>query len=142
MKIMRNSTISRVLDLVMKDRNLNAKLQDPLMDENDPVWQLLAKSPRPEPDDWFAVRTLARCRNTGLGMESLNFRTIWRWALGGGLGVCLAIVLLVPHAPAPSTTVPDQQKQVQEAFEIMASIDNSSDSSTSSSTTTWQDSSL
>ena len=141
MKIVRNSTISRVLDLVMKDRNLNDKLQEPLLDENDPVWQLLAKSPRPEPDDWFAVRTLARCRNTGLGMEALNFRLIWRWALGGGLGVCLAIVLLVPHNPAPTAALPDQQKNVQEAFEIMASIDDSSDSSSSSSTSTWQDSS-
>jgi hypothetical protein len=141
MKIVRNSARTRVLDGMMKDRNLNDKLQEPLLDDNDPVWQLLAKSPRPEPDDWFAVRTLARCRNTGLGMEVVNFRMIWRWALGGGLGVCLAVVLLVPHTPSPSAA-PDQQKNVQEAFEIMASIDNSSDSSSSSSTSTWQDSSL
>ncbi len=140
MKINRNSTISRVLDGMMKDRNLNDKLQEPLLDDNDPLWQLLAKSPRPEPDDWFAVRTLARCRNTGLGMESVNFRMVWRWTLGGGLGVCLAIFMLVPHAPVPATA-PDQQKDVQEAFAIMASIDNS-DSSSSSSTSTWQDSSL
>ena len=141
MKIVRNSTISRVLDLVMKDRNLNDKLQEPLLDDNDPVWQLLAKSPRPEPDDWFAVRTLARCRNTGLGMEGLNFRMIWRWALGGGLGVCLAVVLLVPHN-RPESAAPVQQANVQEAFEIMASMDNSPDSSSSSSSSTWQDSSL
>ena len=140
MKINRNSTISRVLDGMMKDRNLNDKLQEPLLDDNDPLWQLLAKSPRPEPDDWFAVRTLARCRNTGLGMESVNFRMVWRWTLGGGLGVCLAIFMLVPHTPVPATA-PDQQKDVQEAFAIMASIDNS-DSSSSSSTSTWQDSSL
>jgi hypothetical protein len=145
MKIVRNSTISRVLDLVMKDRNPQDKLQEPLLDDNDPLWQLLGKSPRPEPDDWFVVRTLARCRNTGLGMEGIDFRTIWRWALGGGLSVCLAIVLLVPHNRSEAV-VPEQQKNVQEAFEIMASMDNSaSDSASSSSTSptsTWQDSSL
>jgi len=141
MKIMRNLKPSAVLDSVMKDRNPN---DEPLLDENDPVWQLLAKSPRPEPDAWFAVRTLARCRNAGLGMETMNFRAIWHWALGGGLSVCLAIVLLVPHSQSHSgAAAVNQQEDVQEAFAIMASMDTSdSNNSSSSSTSTWQDSSL
>jgi len=141
MKIVRNSKLSAVLDSVMKESNFNDKPQEPLLDDNDPVWRLLAESPRPEPDAWFAVRTLARCRNAGLSRESFGFRTIWRWALGGGLSVCLAIVLLVPH-DQPATTTPDQQKNVQEAFAIMASMDTSDSSSSSSTTSTWQDSSL
>ena len=60
-----------------------------------------------------------------------------------GLAVSLLVVQVKPVAPAQSQNV-DQQRSVQEAFEIMASSDNSdSDSSTSSSaSTSWQDSSL
>ena len=125
----------------MKDRNLNHRPDEPLLDDNDPVWRLLAESPRPEPDAWFAVRTLARCRNAGTSLDSAVFslRGAWHWVLGGGLGVCLAIFLMAPHAQ-PAAPVPDKQKNVQEAFEIMASLDNSD--SSSSSTPTWQDSSL
>jgi hypothetical protein len=57
------------------------------------------------------------------------------------LGVCLAVFLLTPHTQ-PESTVPDQKKDVQEAFEIMASMDTSTADSSSSSTSTWQDSSL
>jgi hypothetical protein len=127
----------------MKDRNFNNSPDEPRLDENDPVWRLLAESPRPEPDAWFAVRTVARCRNAGLGADWFAFRGILRWALGGGLVVCLAVLLLVPRTHHESA-VPDQKKNVQEAFEIMASMDASSpdSTSTSSSTSTWQDSSL
>jgi hypothetical protein len=124
----------------MKDRNFNNNPDGPQLDENDPVWRLLAESPRPEPDAWFAVRTVARCRNAELGGDWFAFRGILRWALGGGLGVCLAILLLVPHTH-PEVPAPDQKKNVQEAFEIMASMNAPADSQ-SSSTSTWQDSSL
>ena len=110
------------------------------LDENEPVWRLLAESPRPEPDAWFAVRTLARCRYEGLGAEwgVISLVRMWRWALGGGLGLCLAVALVtvqIQPKPAP----PEKPKNVQAAFEIMASLDSDSDSSSSSS---WQDSSL
>ena len=71
-----------------------------------------------------------------------------RLALGGGLGICLAVSLLVVQvaqvAPVAPTQNADQQKSVQEAFEIMASSDNSDADSSSSSapSTSWQDSSL
>ncbi len=138
MKIIRNSKLPAVLDSLMKDRNPNDQANEPRLDDNDPIWQLLAESPRPEPDAWFAVRTMARCRNTVA--EGFGFRAVWRWALGGGLGVCLAVVLLMPQASSNST-VPEKQKNVQEAFEIMASMD-TSDSTSSSPTSSWQDSSL
>jgi hypothetical protein len=106
------------------------------------VWRLLGRAPMPQPDGWFVARAVARCRSEKRAARSLA--RVWRWALGGGFGVCLAVGLLVaqigPVAPAPSQPV-DDQKNVQEAFEIMASIDNS-DTDTSSSSTTWQDSSL
>src|ERR1700677_1376546 len=102
-------------------------------EENDPVWRLLGESPRPEPDAWMAARTLARCRAAG-GTAS-SWLGVWRWALGGGMGLCLAMVLLmtqVQHPVAVRTT--DNQQEVQKAFEIVASLDapDSDFSSTSS----------
>ena len=106
---------------------------------NDPVWRLLAQAPRPEPDAWFAARTMARCRHEGAsGMISLSrLARMWRWAIGGGLALSMALVLVMTQV---QTVKVDNQKNVQEAFEIMASIDSDSDSSSSSSS--WQDSSL
>ena len=109
------------------------------------VERLLDRAPMPEPDAWFAARTLARCRSEK--QETVSLTRVWRWALGGGLGICLAVSLLVVQvaqvAPVAPTQNADQQKSVQEAFEIMASSDNSDNDTTSSSpTTSWQDSSL
>jgi hypothetical protein len=105
---------------------------------------LLAQAPRPEPDAWFAARTMARCRHEGLGqvepMISANWFSsisgMWRWAVGGGLTLCLAMAVVVNQV---QTEKADKQKNVQEAFEIVASVDSDSDSSSS---TSWQDSSL
>lgn len=117
----------------------NDSPQDARRDENDPVWRLLARAPRPEPDGWFAARTLARCRHEGLGMESgvILFVRMWRWALGGGLALSMALALVVTQIHSENEKA-DKQKNVEEAFEIMASIDTDSDASSSS----WQDSSL
>ncbi len=113
-------------------------------DENDaadPLWRLLAQSPRPEPDAWFAARTLARCRLEGHADETRPYALshlamIWRWALGGGLALVMALAFVMKQVQSQSA---DNQKNVQEAFEIVASMDTDSDSSSSSS---WQDSSL
>jgi hypothetical protein len=119
------------------DRSENSDL-DPRHEE---VWRLLGRAPMPEPDAWFAARTLARCRSEK--QEAVSLTRVWRWALGGGLGICLAVTLLVAQvsqvAPAPAQNA-DQQKNVQEAFEIMASSDNS-DTDTSATSASWQDSS-
>jgi len=127
----------------MKAGPPNDPPQDSRLDENDPVWRLLARAPLPEPDGWFAARTLARCRYEGSRMESgliplAGLARIWRWALGGGLAVSMALTLVVTHVHSQTAA---KQKRVQEAFEIMASIDTDSDSSPSSSSP-WQDSSL
>jgi hypothetical protein len=121
---------------------------DDRAEAGDPVWGLLARSPRPEPDAWFAVRTLARCRHAEVRAESrsLMLGRFWRWALGTGLGVGLAALLMTTSAPTDSPQ-PASQKNVQEAFEIMASMGSDSDSTasssaSSSSSTAWQDSSL
>jgi hypothetical protein len=103
------------------------------------LWRLLGRAPMPEPDGWFATRALARCRTE----KRAAFVRVWRWVLGSGLGVCLAVGLLVSQVTQVPTEKVDNQKNVQEAFEIMASIDNSSaDSDSSASPSSWQDSSL
>jgi len=123
----------------MKAGPPNDPTQDMRWEENDPAWRLLAQAPRPEPDAWFAARTLARCLNEGLGGEARawqpRFIGMWRWALGGGLAATMAVVLMMNQV---QTEPVDKQKNVQEAFEIMASIDTDSDSSA----TPWQDSSF
>jgi hypothetical protein len=108
-------------------------------DENDPVWLLLARAPLPEPDAWFAVRTLARCRHEGLGVGAgvISLARMWRWALGGGLALSAALALVATQIHSEKAA---KQKNVQEAFAIMASIDTDSDSSTLTSSS-WQDSS-
>ncbi len=119
--------------------------RDDLDPRHEAVERLLARAPMPEPDAWFAARTLARCRSEK--QEAVSLTRIWRWALGSGLGVCLAVSLLVVQvkqvAPVQAQNA-DQQKNVQEAFEIMASNDNSDNdtASPSASSTSWQDSSL
>jgi hypothetical protein len=114
---------------------------DVRLDDSDPVFRLLAQSPRPEPDAWFAARTMARCRNEGMSsderMNARLFARVWRWALGGGLAAAMAVALMVNSQPR--TPVAETQSKLQDAFEIVASVDSDSDSSSSSS---WQDSSL
>jgi hypothetical protein len=117
----------------------NDHVDDMRLDEDDPVWRLLARAPRPEPDGWFAARTLARCRHEGC-MESgvIWLARMWRWALAGGLALSIALAFVGTQIHFQKA---DKQKNVQEAFEIMASIDTDSESSPSSSSL-WQDSSL
>jgi hypothetical protein len=116
---------------------------DRRLEENDPVWHLLGESARPEPDAWFTVRTLARCRYAApkAGANLFSWLGMWRWALGGGLSICLAVALMLtqvqPATPAP-VMADNNQNKVQEAFEIVASLDTSDSDSSSSS---WQDSS-
>ncbi len=100
---------------------------------NDPVWRLLGRAPLPQPDGWFTARTLALCRapqRRGWGLG--------RWALGMGLGLALAAVAV--------TRLQDEQvakqKNVQEAFDIVASLGTDADSSSESAPTSWEDSSL
>jgi hypothetical protein len=126
----------------MNEGNPHNPLPKERLDDNDPVWCLIAQAPRPEPDAWFAARTMARCRNENLGIGDHHaagaFSRIWRWALGGGLAVCMAVILMAQNQAPPAQ--PDQQQNVQEAFEVVASMNTNPDSSPSSSS--WQDSSL
>ena len=126
----------------MKTDQWNEDPREPRLDENDPVWRLLEESPRPEPDAWFTVRTLARCRlaETEDEPRGMAWKGLWRWMLGTGLGFGLAVVLMVTHVSSSMSVTSDKKKNAQEAFEIMASLNSSDSDSTSS--TSWQDSSL
>jgi hypothetical protein len=110
----------------------------------DPVWQLLGRAPRPEPDGWFTARTLARCRNSVGGPEAAaeSGRGLWRWALGMTLGVGLATLMITRISTEQMQDA--QQKNVQEAFDIVASMDADADGDNANSTppASWQDSSL
>jgi hypothetical protein len=121
----------------MKAGPPNDRSQDAHLDANDPVWRLLGQASLPEPDGWFTARTLARCRNDEPAVAKLPVR-IWRWALGGGLAVSMAVAFAVTQQFQVQTEQVNKQKDVQAAFEIMASVDNDQDSTSS----TWQDSSL
>lgn len=117
----------------MKQGSLDNDPHDVRLDENDPVWRLLGRAPLPKPDAWFAARSLARCRNEVLHAKSGMFLRIWHWALGGGVVLSVAAALAVTQLHVEKA---DQPTNVQEAFEIVASMETDSDSSSSS----WQDS--
>jgi hypothetical protein len=71
--------------------------------------------------------------------RAMPFRVFWRWALGGGLGAALAVVLIMPnfHSRQGSDS---GQANVQDAFQIVASIDTDSDPDPTP-ISSWQDSS-
>jgi hypothetical protein len=109
-------------------------------EQADPLWRLLGDSPLPEPEPWFTARTLARCRRERPAVVARMFR-LWRWALGGGLAM-MAALFVTFHAgsPAPVSDGPSQES-VQAAFEVMATMDTDSTSS-SNDQLSWQDNSL
>jgi hypothetical protein len=113
-------------------------LRDSAAEANDPLWRLLGQAPLPRPDGWFATRTLARCR-LDTPVTDWSWRGVRRWMLGTGLGVSLAVFALV-HLHR-ETVVADHQKNVQEAFAIVASLGDDSDSTASSTPSSWPDSS-
>jgi hypothetical protein len=114
--------------------------EDAAAEANDPLWRLLGRVPVPEPDGWFTARTLARCRLSSPGPEKRG-GMVWRWALGLTLAVGVASLAIVRNESRP--VVDDQQKNVQEAFGIVASLNTDNDSDGSAITpASWQDSSL
>jgi hypothetical protein len=123
------------------DFPLNDDLRPERAEALDPVWQLLARAPLAEPDGWFTARTLARCRLGSAAAPSRSWTglSVWRWVLGTGLGVCLAVFAVTRFQH--ETVVADHQKNVQEAFEIVASISDDSDSTAAPSPDSWPDSS-
>ena len=67
------------------------------------------------------MRTLARCRNEAAAdLQEAFFSRMHRWAVSGGLGLCLAVVFLVMQI-RPAAPASENQKKVQEAFEVVAS---------------------
>jgi hypothetical protein len=121
----------------MKTNQGDQQPLDVRFDEHDALWHLLGRAPMPEPHPWFATRTLARCRTEGQSVAR-GIGSLWHWALGGGLGICLAVGLLVAQIHSADV---DKQKNVQEAFAIMASAD-TGDVDSSSTSSPWPDSSL
>jgi hypothetical protein len=116
--------------------------QDKRWDEKDPLWRLLGEARRPEPSAWFTTTTLARCHHEahvekeGWLPHGVTVQ-IWRWAFAGALATC-GIVAFMTHLITLNAETATSQKNVQDAFEVMAAMNTDPDSSPSSS---WQDSS-
>jgi hypothetical protein len=110
---------------------------DDLDPRHDAVWRLLERAPLPEPDVWFAARTLARCRSERPVRVGV-WRSLLRWSLGCGIAVCGAVALVTTQIQSDKV---ETQKHVQEAFEVVASVDYA-DTDSSASSTSWSDSSL
>jgi hypothetical protein len=104
--------------------------------ESDPLDRLLDLAPMSEPDAWFTVRTLARCRTSGTeNHPSLSWSRVWRrWTVAGVFALCL-MGLGAQQINRNLTLKRHHRHSVQEAFEVMKKVSNDSDSS-------WQDSSL
>ena len=123
----------------MKESKANAKASQNPLEENDPLWNLLGEAPPPQPDAWFTVRTLARCRyETSTATPWwIVLRSIWRQALGVTLGLSLAIGLMMVQMHT-ATDVVNTSDNVQDAFEVMASLDYP-DPDAPASSPSWQD---
>jgi hypothetical protein len=109
------------------------------LDSNDPVWQLLGHAPLRQPDAWFTARTLTRCRHAVSSIEPawIVFGRLWRWTISGGVGLSLGLALVAVQLH-PQATKPAQQKNVQDAFAIVAALGPDSDSSNTA-FSSWQD---
>ncbi len=110
---------------------------DDLDPRHDAVWRLLERAPLPEPDAWFAARTLARCRSERPARVGV-WRSLLRWSLGCGIALGCAAVLVTTQVQSDKAAA---QKNVQDAFEVVASVDYA-DTDSSASSTSWSDSSL
>jgi hypothetical protein len=119
--------------------------QNEKWDENDPLWRLLESAPRQEPSAWFTTSTMARCRHEvraekeGWLSHGVTVQ-IWRWAFGGAVALS-GILALVTHVIVlnnENAQAASNQQNVQDAFQVMASMNTDPDSSSS---TSWQDSS-
>jgi hypothetical protein len=104
------------------------------LDERDPLWRVLGGSPLPEPDAWFTVRTLSRIQREAAPKAKWSFRHVMRWSLGG-ISLCAVLAFSAVQVHTEKT----KQKNVQEAFEIMASFDSDSDSNA---TPSWEETAL
>jgi hypothetical protein len=109
--------------------------QDPFPRESsDPLDRLLLRAPLAQPDGWFTARTVARCRYSEPSRNNrfLAWTHFWpRWAIGGvfGLFLCAFTLQQVHHSQKIHS---HKQKNLQEAFEIVASMGTDSDMSTAS----------
>lgn len=87
------------------------------MESNDPIWKLLDRSPLPEPDAWFAARTVARLRR--------ERRPSWTRRLAGAfawVGSTAVVAVLAVHFWG-AQTVPAHSAntaKIQEALNYIA----------------------
>jgi hypothetical protein len=106
-----------------------------LLKNSDPLDRLLLRAPLIKPDAWFAARTLARCRNSQRSHSIFSFFA-WnrRWAVGGVFGLFLAVFTLqqVHHS---EKLISHKQRNVEEAFEVVASLGSQVDTSSGQDTT-------
>jgi hypothetical protein len=102
----------------------------------DPLDRLLGAAPMLEPDAWFTVRTLARCRASAPDVHAaLPWSRLWRHWTVAGVFALFVIGIGAQQVNRNLTLKRHHRHSVQEAFEVMAKVSHDTDSS-------WPDSSL
>lgn len=91
-------------------------LKDKAMESNDPVWKLLERSPLPEPDAWFAARTVARLRRE-------QSRPTWQrrlWMSLAWASSTAVVTILAVHFMSVQPQPEAHTAKIQEALNFIA----------------------
>lgn len=87
------------------------------MESNDPIWKMLERSPLPEPDAWFAARTVARLRREQRPSLLKRFATLFAYASSTAVVAFAAFHFL--SAPVVSENG-GNTAQIQDALNFIA----------------------
>jgi len=92
------------------------------MEPNDPLWKLLGKSPRREPDGWFTARTFARCLREGTSGRRWGIAWVgWGWLAAGALAIALMVnVTTSQNFFGENVVVNENSAKVQDALNYLA----------------------
>ncbi len=88
------------------------------MESNDPVWKMLERSPLPEPDAWFAARTVARLRREARPSAAKRFMALFAWT--GSTAVVLVAAFMAFHFWAAPVKTDGETAKIQDALNFLA----------------------
>lgn len=85
------------------------------MESNDPVWKMLERSPMPEPDAWFAARTVARLRREARPSAAKRFLAFFTLA-----GSTAVVAFMAFHFWAAPVKTGGDTAKIQDALNYLA----------------------